>query len=204
MPKTSEEPTPATSSHPLPMAPAERGPLVVLCGPMGSGKTSVGQALARRWGVQMRDTDDDIEARAGRTIPDIFLHEGEAAFRQLEHEVVAEALVEHRGVLALGGGAPLREDTQRELSEYAAVGGVVVFLDVSIEFAAPRVGLDESRPLLMGNPRQKWLDIMAERRATYEKVATMRALTDGTTPGEAAREIERRLRVAARTAAQHR
>jgi shikimate kinase len=187
-------------AHLVPAA-AEHGPLVVLCGPMGSGKSTVGQALARRWAVDMRDTDDDVVKRAGVPISDIFLNQGEQAFRQIEHEVVATALAEHRGILALGGGAVLREDTKAELASYVATGGVVVFLDVSIECAAPRVGLDESRPLLMGDPRQRWLDIMRERRDVYESVATIRTLTDGMTAVEVAREIERQLRVAARDAA---
>lgn len=200
----SPRPAPASSSSAAassapgrPPAP-ERGPLAVLCGPMGAGKTSVGHALGRRWGVELRDTDQDVEQRAGAPIPDIFRNQGEDAFRRLEHEAVAAALAEHRGVLALGGGAVLRADTQAELADYVAGGGVVVFLDVSIAYAAPRVGLDESRPLLMGDPRQRWIDIMRERRETYESVATMRTLTDGMTAGEVAREIERRLRVAAR------
>lgn len=195
--------TPSGTSRPLPTHP-EHGPLVVLCGPMGSGKTTVGQSLARRWAVDLRDTDEDVEARAGVPIGEIFLHQGEPAFRQLEHEAVQTALAEHRGVLALGGGAVLREDTQAALATYAAAGGVIVFLDVSIEYAAPRVGLDESRPLLMGDPRQRWLDIMRERREVYEGVATMRTLTDGMTATEVAREIERRLRVAARAETQRR
>lgn len=199
----SPRPAPEGATHaagrpPLP----ERGPLVVLCGPMGSGKTTVGRALGRRWDAALRDTDADVEERTGTTIPDIFLHQGEEAFRQLEHEAVAAALAEHRGILALGGGAVLRPDTQAEIATYAAGGGVVVFLDVSIDYAAPRVGLDESRPLLMGDPRQRWVDIMRARRETYEAVATMRTLTDGMTASEVAREIERRLRVAAR-GAQH-
>jgi shikimate kinase len=163
---------------------------------MGSGKTSVGQALGRRWGVEMRDTDEDVQERAGAAISDIFLTQGEDAFRRLEHEAVVAALAEHRGVLALGGGAVLRADTQAALSDYVSGGGVVVFLDVSVDYAAPRVGLDESRPLLMGDPRQRWIDIMRARRDTYEAVSTLRTLTDGVTAREVAREIERRLRVA--------
>ncbi|MEV7972523.1 shikimate kinase [Cellulomonas sp. NPDC089187] len=189
-------PTPTARSRQrgTPPPSPDRGPLVVLCGPMGSGKTAIGRALSRRWDVPLRDTDVDVEERAGTTIADIFLHQGEQAFRDLEHQIVAEALAEHRGVLALGGGAPVRTDTQQHLAEYAAQGGTVVFLDVSIEFAGPRVGLDDSRPLLMGDPRQRWLDIMRERREIYEGVATMRVLTDGVTPAEGAREVERRMR----------
>lgn len=186
--------------RPVPATP-EYGPLVVLCGPMGSGKSTVGLALAKRWSVAMRDTDDDVVEHAGAPISTIFLDQGEQAFRDLEHDVVATALAEHRGILALGGGAVLRADTRAELAAYAAAGGVVVFLDVSIEYAAPRVGLDESRPLLMGDPRRRWLDIMRERREVYESVATIRTLTDGMTAAEVAREIERRLKVADRAAA---
>lgn len=198
-PATARPAPPTRSAHAVPPLPRS-GPLIALCGPMGSGKTVVGRALARRWDTQFRDTDDDVVATAGRPIADIFLHEGEEVFRQLEHEAVARALTEHRGVLALGGGSVLREDTRALLAEYAAGGGVVVFLDVSIEYATPRVGLDSSRPLLMGDPRQRWIDIMAERRLVYEAVATMRTLTDGSTPAEVAHEIERRLRVAGRLA----
>lgn len=181
----------------------DRGPLVVLIGPMGSGKTAIGRALSRRWDVPLRDTDVDIEEHAGTTIADIFLHQGEQAFRDLEHQIVAAALDEHRGVLALGGGAPLRSDTREHLARYAAGGGTVVFLDVSIEFAAPRVGLDDSRPLLMGDPRQRWLDIIRERREVYEEASTMRILTDGVTPAEGGREIERRMRLARKARPTH-
>lgn len=173
----------------------------MLCGPMGSGKTSVGSALSARWGVPILDTDDAVEETAQRTIADIFLQDGEARFRELEHEAVAAALAQHEGIVALGGGAVLREDTQRELAAYVAGGGVVAFLDVSIEYAGPRVGLDDSRPLLMGNPRQRWIEIMGARRPVYDEVSTLRILTDGVTPAEAARELERRLRTAARPAA---
>jgi len=161
---------------------------------MGSGKTTVGRALARLWSVGLRDTDADVEERAGAGIPEIFRTRGEDVFRRLEHEAVAAALAEHRGVLALGGGAVLHEDTRTDLAAYAAGGGVVVFLDVGVEHAALRVGLDASRPLLQGDPRRRWTEIMAERRPTYESVATLRVVTDGRTAREVAREIERRLR----------
>jgi shikimate kinase len=177
-----------------PQAPGH-GPLVVLCGPMGSGKTTVGRALGRRWAVGLRDTDQDVERVAGTTVAEIFRDRGEDEFRRLEHEAVVTALAEHRGVLALGGGAVLHAGTQAALAEYVGVGGVVVFLDVGVEQVASRIGLDGSRPLLAGDARERWLEIMLARRSVYERVATVRTPTDGRSAREVAREIGRRLRV---------
>ena len=80
-------------------------PLVVLVGPMGAGKSTVGRILAERWASAFRDTDDDVEAADGRTISDIFVESGEGHFRALEGEAVDRALRDHDGVLAVGGGA---------------------------------------------------------------------------------------------------
>jgi len=153
-------------------------PRVVLIGPPGSGKSSVAKALARQLGVPRRDTDADVEQVAGKSISDIFVDDGEPAFRALEREAVAAAMAEHEGVLALGGGAILDEQTQRILREYVAQGGRVVFLDVSLNAVAPRVGLNASRPLLMGNPRRQWADLMEARRPIYESLATDTVTTD--------------------------
>ena len=156
-------------------------PVVVLVGPMGSGKTTVGRALAARLGAALRDTDADVEARAGKPVSDIFVDDGEPVFRELEREAVATALREHDGVLALGGGAvmdPLTEDALR--------GHTVVFLDVQVTDAARRIGLNRDRPLLLGNPRAQWLRIMERRRPVYERVATAVVATDGRTPEEVA------------------
>ena len=114
-------------------------PRVVLCGPMGSGKSSVGKRLANAWEVTFRDTDHDVESTTGRTISEIFASDGEPAFRELEHQAILTALREHDGVLALGGGAVLDPRTQRELRTYQGEGGHIVFLDVSLRFAAMRV-----------------------------------------------------------------
>jgi shikimate kinase len=102
---------------------------------------------------------------------------------------VARALKEHAGVLSLGGGAPLAPDTQAALKAYVAAGGVTVFLDVSLTAVVPRVGLNATRPLLLGNPRQQWTALMAARRPIYEELATMTVLTDERTPREVAQEI---------------
>ncbi|PKQ17236.1 MAG: shikimate kinase [Actinobacteria bacterium HGW-Actinobacteria-8] len=164
-------------------------PVVVLIGPPGSGKTSVGARLARVLGTELRDTDADIEAAQGRSVADIFVSDGEDHFRQLERAAVAKAIAEHDGVLSLGGGAPIDERTQAILTEYVADGGVVVFLDISLTAAVPRVGLNATRPLLLGNPRQKWLALMNDRRPVYERLATMTVLTDNRRPSLIAAEI---------------
>lgn len=171
------------------------GPRVVLVGPPGSGKSTVGAALAERWHLALRDTDADVEARAGRTIAEIFIDEGEPAFRALERDAVAAAVAEHDGVLALGGGAVLDEATQEVLAAYARAGGVVVFLDVTLTYAAPRVGFNQSRPLLLGNPRAQWQALMEARRPVYERVSTVRVLTDGLRPADVAEAIEGELAV---------
>ncbi|CAM5237564.1 shikimate kinase [Streptomyces aurantiogriseus] len=155
------------------------GPLVVLVGPMGVGKSTVGQQLAERLQVAYRDTDDDIVAEQGRAIADIFVEEGESAFRALEKQAVRRALAEHDGVLALGGGSILDADTRALLS-----GLRVVYLSMDVEEAVKRTGLNAARPLLAVNPRKQWRELMEARRHLYEEVATVVVPTDGRTPEE--------------------
>ena len=164
------------------------GPCVVLMGPPGSGKTTVGQALAMLLGVELRDTDRAIEVRQGRSISDIFLDEGESRFRELERAEVASSLASHRGVLSLGGGAVMDPTTAATLT-----GHTVVFLEVGIADAARRVGFNHARPLLAVNPRAQWTAMMDIRRPTYERLATFSVLTTGRTPQDIAAEIVRRL-----------
>ncbi|MFG2131380.1 3-dehydroquinate synthase [Streptomyces sp. NPDC048751] len=154
-------------------------PLVVLVGPMGVGKSTVGELLAARLGVGYRDTDADIVAAQGRPIADIFVEEGEPAFRALEKEAVRQALAGHDGVLALGGGAILDADTRELLS-----GRRVVYLSMDVEEAVKRTGLNAARPLLAVNPRKQWRELMEARRHLYEEVATAVVPTDGRTPEE--------------------
>jgi shikimate kinase len=156
-------------------------PRVVLVGPPGSGKSTVGALLATRLGVGYRDTDADIVATAGKPIADIFVDEGEPHFRELEAVAVRAALAEHGGVLSLGGGAIMREETRALLAGHA-----VVFLDVSLHDAVKRVGLDAPRPLLIGNPRARWRELMEQRRPLYTEAARVVVATDGLTPDQVA------------------
>lgn len=164
-------------------------PRVVLIGPPGAGKSSVGAKLATMLGVELRDTDADIEKATDRKVSEIFVDDGEDHFRTLEVEAVRAALTEHDGVLSLGGGAPLAQASQSALAAYRAAGGVIVFLDVSLTAAVPRVGLNATRPLLLGNPRQQWLALMTARRPVYESLATLTVLTDDLSPTEIAAHI---------------
>ena len=159
-------------------------PVVVIVGPPGSGKSTAARAVAARTGLASRDTDEDVEARTGSRIGDLFVEHGEDYFRGLEREAVAAALAEHDGVLAVGGGAVLDEAT-RELLR----GRTVVFLDVGIKDAASRIGLNRDRPLLLGNPRAQWLRLMEARRPVYEGLASARVDTDGKTPEEVTDEV---------------
>ncbi|GHG09466.1 shikimate kinase [Streptomyces albogriseolus] len=146
---------------------------------MGVGKSTVGQLLAERLGVGYRDTDDDIVAAEGRAVSDIFVEDGEPAFRALEKEAVRQALASHDGVLALGGGAILDPDTRALLA-----GERVVYLSMDVEEAVRRTGLNAARPLLAVNPRKQWRELMEARRHLYEEAATAVVPTDGRTPEE--------------------
>jgi len=160
-------------------------PRVVLVGTMGAGKTTVGALLAEAWGVGFRDTDQDVEARAGKSVQDIFVDEGEQEFRAQERAAVVDALATHDGVLALGGGAVLDAGTRALLA-----GHRVVFLRVGISDAAQRVGLGVARPLLLGNVRGRVKQLIEERTPVYEGLATYVVDTDGLSPEQVAAAVE--------------
>lgn len=159
-------------------------PRVILIGAPGSGKSTVGALLAERLGVPYRDTDADVESLTGKPIADLFVERGEAYFRDLESEAVRAAIESHRGVLSLGGGAVLREETRAALH-----GQRVAYLEVDAAEAARRVGLNTARPLLLGNVRGQLARLLEQRRAVYAQVATVTVNTTGRTADEVAEQI---------------
>lgn len=159
-------------------------PKVVMVGAPGAGKSKVGRIIAERLGVEFRDTDKDIAAVAGKRVSDIFVEDGEAAFREMERAAVRTAIAEHDGVLALGGGAVTDEGTRELLADCS-----VAFIDVTLAEAVRRIDLKGGRPLLMGNIRGKLKALMDARRPLYEEVATVTVHSDGRPAEEVAADI---------------
>ena len=157
----------------------QSGPVVVLIGSPGAGKSTVGRRVAQRLGVEFADSDALIEQEAGMSVADVFVTEGEGAFRQREVDTIAAALRDHTGVLSLGGGSVMRAETRELL-----VGRRIVWLKVSLSDAAARVGLNTARPLLLGNVRATLGALLAERSPVYEDVATDVVDTSGSSVRE--------------------
>ena len=193
------------SGQPASGAAAPRSlPLVILIGPPGAGKTTVGATLATRLGVGFTDTDAVVEAAAGKPVADIFVTDGEPEFRRLEREAVAAALAAagndttvpetgQIGVLGLGGGAVLDEQTRARLAGHA-----VVYLATGFTELAKRVGLDRPRPLLIGtNPRAQLKSLLEQRLPVYEGLAWLTVSTDNRKPDEIAAQIAAEVAAAA-------
>lgn len=162
-------------------------PQAVIIGPPGSGKSTVGKALAKSLRVGFLDTDKVVEKKFGKRISDIFVDQGEEFFRDLEFEALTSCLLEENIVLALGGGAPIAERAQALLKTSRAP---IIFLDVSLSVAAPRVGFNRDRPLLLGNPRAQWQSLYDQRRPIYEDLATTTIKVDSMKLGEIVAAIE--------------
>jgi shikimate kinase len=159
-------------------------PVLVLVGPPGAGKTTVGTLVAARLGVPFLDTDQAIESRAGKSVADIFIEDGEDHFRALERAAVQAALADHPGVLALGGGAVLADETRQALRD-----APVVALEVTLTDAVARVGLARDRPLLLDSPRARIAAMLRDRAPLYAEVARRRVTTADRPPDDVAAEI---------------
>jgi shikimate kinase len=135
---------------------------------MGSGKTTIGSLVAGKLGLSFRDTDHLIEEQEEKTVSQIFLDQGEDAFRAIEKRVLREELLTDGTVLSLGGGAPISIDAQSALR---AIASHIIFLDISLSTVAPRIGFNRDRPLLLNNLRGQWQTLMEARRPIYEAIA---------------------------------
>lgn len=161
-------------------------PRIILIGPMGSGKTTVGARLASDFSLTFRDTDQMIESQSGRAISDIFIEDGEESFRALEKIILRTGLLEDETVLSLGGGACISIDAQSALR---ASGAFIVYLKISLSQVSSRVGFNQGRPLLMGNPRAQWQALMNDRAPIYEGIASYICDVDGKSVDELVSEI---------------
>ena len=159
-------------------------PRVVLVGVPGSGKSTVAAAIAEQLALTHIDTDVVVEQNCGTSISNIFVDSGEAYFREAEREAVAASLMTNDTVVSLGGGAILNADTRDDLRDAS-----VVWLQVGLAAAAQRVGINQSRPLLLGNVRATLAQLLDERAPLYSKVASLTIATDERTPGDIATQI---------------
>ncbi|WP_267873808.1 MULTISPECIES: bifunctional shikimate kinase/3-dehydroquinate synthase AroKB [Massilia] len=143
---------------------------IFLVGLMGAGKTTIGRLLARRLDMTFIDSDHEIEARTGATIPWIFEIEGEASFRRREADVIRELTAQNGIVLATGGGAVLNPASRALLAER----GTVIYLRASVSSILARTAHDKNRPLLQtADPRRKLEDLTAQREPLYREIADM-------------------------------
>ena len=145
-------------------------PGIIFIGPPGSGKSSIGRALAKKIEQKFADTDALIEESQGKSVSQIFIEEGEIFFRQVEEAICLARISENISVLSLGGGAILSLLVREQL---LSSNNLIIFLDVTLAVAAPRVGFNRDRPLLLHSPRQQWQQLMDIRRPIYEELASL-------------------------------
>jgi shikimate kinase len=163
---------------------------ILLIGPPGAGKSTIGLALAEDLAIDFIDTDQVIERETGKSITDIFVVDGEPHFRAIELETLRNVLTLESGVISLGGGAPISQDAQEVIAQS---NSHTVFLDVSLATAAPRVGFNRDRPLLLGNPRAQWQALSDNRRPIYEKLADDAIKVDDMSVDQIVAEIKKNL-----------
>ena len=148
---------------------------IILVGPMGAGKTTIGKQLAQHSGREFYDSDREIEKHTGANIPLIFELEGEEGFRKREKKILLDLTQKQDIVLATGGGAVLDPDNRALLTKY----GFVIYLSAPLAQLINRTNKDRNRPLLQTeNPRKKLEEIIATRDALYREVADIVIETD--------------------------
>ncbi|WP_072688827.1 shikimate kinase [Rhodococcus marinonascens] len=172
-------------------------PKAVLVGPPGSGKSTIGKRLARALDLPFLDTDVAVEVEAGRTIPEIFVQDGEPVFRALEEKVVRKAVESTEGIVSLGGGSILSEATRALLK-----GHTVVYLEISVGEGLKRTRSKTVRPLLAGDARQKYTELMRVRGKLYEEAASIRIHTDGKSPSRVVQQLVAKLARSSSTSAE--
>ncbi|MBK1988436.1 shikimate kinase [Sphaerospermopsis aphanizomenoides BCCUSP55] len=162
-----------------------RGVNLYLIGMMGVGKTTVGRLLAQQLGYGFIDTDDVIVKAAGKSINEIFTTEGEAAFRQLESDVLGQVCAYTKLVIATGGGIILRQENWGYLRH-----GLIVWLDASVEILLNRLAEDDTRPLLQdSDPEGKLLSLLQQRQPLYSQADLHITITPSETPEQIATRI---------------
>lgn len=159
-------------------------PVVVFVGAPGAGKSTIAAEVANRLGLVHIDTDRLVEQHSGKTVSDIFVAEGEAAFRRRERLAVEEALHTADTVVSLGGGAVLDVQTRTNLASHR-----VAWLQVSLSDAATRAGLNQARPLLLGNVRATLAKLLDERTPLYAEVARHQFDTSACTAVEVVEDV---------------
>ena len=160
------------------------GPVLILIGPPGSGKSTVGRLVADKLGVAFRDFDDDLHEECGLPAGELVVKLGRQRFSELELRLISGVLADHTGVLALGGGTPLNPAIQEQLEPFH-----VVFLDVALEELLRREGLVPLHPWLLPNPRAHLRQLLDQRRPIYEAVSKAVVPTTGRCVEEVAAEV---------------
>jgi len=163
---------------------SKAGPVLILVGPPGSGKSTVGRLAAQRLGVEFRDLDDDLLEAHGLAAGELVVELGRERFQQAEYELLRDTLPTYQGVLALGGGTPTAKGVPDLIEPFH-----VVFLDVDLDHLLRREGLVPLHPWLMPNPRAHLKQLLAERRPTYTAVADAVVPTSGREPEDIVRDV---------------